>query len=68
MKVEEPGVPWSTIVELALLCVCLGLVVAGVFANWGRGWALIAAGTPFLAIYTLKTVKDLWFTAGARRR
>lgn len=35
----------------------LGLCVAGVHENWGRGWALIAAGGPVVIAYAWREVR-----------
>ena len=35
----------------------LGLCVAGVHENWGRGWALIAAGGPVVVAYAWREVR-----------
>jgi len=37
----------------------LALCVAGVAENWGRGWALIAAGGPVLAAYAWREVRSV---------
>lgn len=38
---------------------CIALVVAGVWAEFGRGWGLIAAGLPGAAFYLLGEWRSL---------